>query len=118
MNSSRPPKHLDQLSAALRQTGRMVAIGVLLASMSAGQQISQEPAQPTLHVQTDLVVIPFQVRRGPRSVSDLKSSDVVLLEDGVPRTFTGFEAPPDHPSVEFVVMFDVTADPHAGFLNG
>jgi hypothetical protein len=86
--------------------------------MSLAQLTSQEPAQPTLHVQTDLVVIPFQVRRGPRSVSDLKSSDVVLLEDGVPRTFTGFEAPPDHPSVEFVVMFDVTADPHAGFLNG
>jgi hypothetical protein len=54
------------------------------------------------------VVVPFQVRRGSRSVSDLKPADVVLLEDGVPRSFTIFEAPPVHLTLDFVVMFDVT----------
>src|SRR5205823_5010754 len=58
--------------------------------------------------QTDLVTVPFQVRRGSRSVSDLKPADVVLLEDGVPRGFTIFEAPPVHLTLDLVVMFDVT----------
>src|SRR5215475_2875626 len=114
MNSSRRAKHLDQLSAVLRQTGRLIAMLVLLVGISLAQQTSQGPTQPTLHVQTDLVVIPFQVRRGSRPVSDLKSSDVVLLEDGVPRAFTGFEAPAEHPSLELVVMFDVTDVEHGG----
>src|SRR5215467_8794793 len=108
MNSSRRTKRVDQPSAVLRHTGRAIAIALLLVGMSVAQQNSQEPAQPTLHVQTDLVVIPFKVQRGSRPVSDLTSSDVVLLEDGVPRAFTGFEAPAEHPSLELVVMFDVT----------
>lgn len=86
------------------------ALLVFLMSMSPAQQ-------PALHVQTDLVVVPFQVRRGSRSVSDLKSTDVVLLEDGVPRAFTGFEAPPDHPSLDLAVMFDVTDVQRGGFWN-
>jgi hypothetical protein len=57
------------------------------------------------------------VRRGSRSVSELKPPDVVLLEDGVPRAFTGFEAPPDHPSLELVVMFDVTDVERGGFWS-
>jgi hypothetical protein len=118
MNSSRRTKRVGQLSALLRHTGRAIAIALLLVGMSVAQHASQEPAQPTLHVQTDLVVIPFQVRRGSHSVSDLKSSDVVLLEDGVPRGFTGFEAPSQHPSLELAVMFDVTSDRGANFLSG
>src|SRR5215472_4575697 len=117
MNSSRRTKRVDQLSAVLRQTGRAIAIALLLVGMSLAQQTSQEPAQPTLQVQTNLVVIPFQVRRGSRSVSDLKPSDVVLLEDGAPRAFTGFEAPPDHPSLDLVVMFDVTDVQRGGFWS-
>ena len=108
MNSSRRAKHVDQLSAVLRQTGRLIAMVVLLVGISLAQQTPQEPTQPTLHVQTDLVVIPFKVQRGSRPVSDLKPSDVILLEDGLPRAFTGFEAPAEHPSLELVVMFDVT----------
>src|SRR5262249_3709076 len=57
---------------------------------------------------TDLVIVPFQVRRGSRSVSDLKPSDVVLLEDGVPRSFTVFQPPQVHLTLDLVVMFDVT----------
>jgi len=58
--------------------------------------------------QTDLVTVPFQVRRGSSLVSDLKPADVVLLEDGVPRNFTILEAPPVHLTLDLVVLFDVT----------
>src|SRR5262249_5725478 len=51
------------------------------------------------------------------SVSNLTPSDVVLLEDGVPNAFTGFEAPSDHPSLDLVVMFDVTDVERGGFWN-
>jgi hypothetical protein len=92
----------------LLQTSRTITACVILVGLSLAEQTSQEPAQPALHVQTDLVVVPFQVRRGSRSVSDLTPSDVVLVEDGVQRPFTDFDAPSDHPSLELVMMFDVT----------
>jgi len=85
-----------------------VVIAGLLAVVSRAQQDLQAPVQPVLRVQTDVVVVPFEVRRGSRSLTDLKSSDVVLLEDGVRRTVTGFEPPSDHPTLELVLMFDVT----------
>jgi hypothetical protein len=77
----------------------------LLVGLSLAQQ---EPVPPSFHAQTDLVTVPFQVRRGSRPASDLKPLDVVLLEDGVPRGFTIFEAPPVHLTLDLVVMFDVT----------
>jgi hypothetical protein len=91
------------------QTSRAIA-AVLAVGLSFAQQssVKQEPAAPSFHAQTDLVTVPFQVRRGSRSVSDLKRSDVVLLEDGVPRGFTIFEAPPAHLTLDLVVVFDVT----------
>jgi hypothetical protein len=87
------------------QASRAIAAAVLLVGLSFAQQ---ELGTTTFHTQTDLVTVPFQVRRGSRSVSDLKRSDVVLLEDGVPRGFTIFEAPPVHLTLDLVVMFDVT----------
>ncbi|HKA00563.1 MAG TPA: hypothetical protein VKE70_28825 [Candidatus Solibacter sp.] len=38
----------------------------------------------------------------------MKPSGVVLLEDGVSRGFTTFEKPPEHFTLDLVVMFDVT----------
>src|SRR5262249_39713398 len=108
VNSLRRSKCVPQIFAALLQASRTIAIGVFLVVMSMAQQNSQEPTPPPLHIQSDLVVVPFHVRHGSRSVSDLKQSDVVLLEDGVPRPFTGFEAPSDHPWLDLVIMFDVT----------
>lgn len=105
------------ISAVLTQVPRTIAVGVLLVGMSLGQQTSNPPAQPALRVKTDLVVVPFQVRRGSRPVSDLKASDVVLLEDGVPRASTGFEAPQDHPVLNLVLMFDVTDVKQGGFWS-
>jgi len=71
-------------------------------------QTPQEPAPPAFRVHTDLVTVPFQVHRESHSVSDLKLSDVLLLEDGVPRGFTVFEAPLVHFTLDIALMFDVT----------
>src|SRR5436190_3293138 len=94
-----------RLSDMIVPASRTVAAAVLLVGLCLAQQ---EPVTPSFHAQTDLVTVPFQVRRGSRSVSDLKPADVVLLEDGVPRGFTIFEAPPVHLTLDLVVMFDVT----------
>jgi hypothetical protein len=80
---------------------RITAALILFAGMCLSQQ------GPSFYAQTNLVTVPFQVRRGSRSV-DLKPSDVVLLEDGVTRSFTVFEKPPEHLTLDLVVMFDVT----------
>ncbi len=87
---------------------RIVAAASLLVGLSIAQGTPKESAQPTFRATTNLVTVPFQVRRGSRSVSDLKPSDVVLFEDGVPRGFTIFEAPPVRLTLDLVVMFDVT----------
>jgi hypothetical protein len=94
-----------------------IALSVLLVGVSPGQETPKEATQPTFRAQTDVVVVPFQVRRGSRPVSDLESSDVVLLEDGRPREVAGFEAPSDRPSLELVVMFDVTDVQRGGFWS-
>jgi hypothetical protein len=96
---------VQRLSDMIVQASRIVAAAVLVVGLCLAQQ---EPVTPSFHVRTDLVTVPFQVRRGSRSVSDLKPSDVVLLEDGVPRGFTIFEAPPVHLTLDLVAMFDVT----------
>jgi len=100
---------------ALTHISRAISLAVLLAGTP---HTSQELAQPKFRVQTDAVIVPFEVRRGSHPVSDLNRSDVVLLEDGVPRGFSGFEAPADHPSLDLVVMFDVTEVQRGGFLSG
>ncbi|MGH9237381.1 MAG: hypothetical protein ACRD3G_05005 [Vicinamibacterales bacterium] len=41
----------------------------------------------------------------------------LLLEDGRRRDFTGFEAPSEHPSLELVVMVDVTDVQRGGFWS-
>ena len=106
-----------QTLAGLTLTGRAVAASVLLAGISLGQETPRESTQPTFRTRTDVVVVPFQVRRGSLPVSNLTSSDVVLLEDGRPRAFTGFEPPPDRSSLELVMMFDVTDVQRGGFWS-
>lgn len=96
---------LQRLPDMIVRAGRTIAPVVLLVGLGIAQQ---EPVTPSFHVQSDLVTVPFQVRRGSRSISDLKPSDVVLLEDGVPRSFRIFEGPPVHLTLDLVVMFDVT----------
>ena len=95
----------------------MVALAIGVMTVAQGQETPKESPQLAFRAQTDVVVVPFQVRRGSRPVSDLTSADVVLLEDGRRRDFTGFEAPSEHPSLELVVMFDVTDVQRGGFWN-
>ena len=92
----------------VRQASRATAAAALLVGLCLAQG---EPGTPSFRAHTDLVTVPFQVRRGSRPVFDLKPSDVVLLEDGVPRGFTIFEAPPVHVTLDLVLMFDVTKPP-------
>jgi hypothetical protein len=87
------------------QATRTRAAALLLVGVCLAQQ---EPVTASFHAQTDLVTVPFQVRRGSHSVSDLRPADVMLLEDGIPRAFTIFEAPPTHLTLDLAVMFDVT----------
>jgi hypothetical protein len=88
---------------------RILAAAVLLTGLLASQEIPQGSAPPTFRAETNLVTVRFQVRLGSGSASDLKPSDVVLLEDGVPRAFTLFEAPTVRLTLDLVVMFDVTS---------
>ena len=81
---------------------------VLLSCMLVCGQTSQEPVGPAFHIHADLVTVPFQVQRGSHPIVDLKPEDLVLLEDGAPRAFTMFEAPPVHFTLDIAVMFDVT----------
>src|SRR5579872_4551678 len=90
---------------------RIVASAAVIVSLSFAQGTAQDSAPPTFRSATNLVVVPFQVRRGQRSVSNLNPSEVMLLEDGVPRSFTIFEASPVHLTLDIVVMFDVTNRP-------
>lgn len=91
---------------AMSIRSRTIAATVLLIGLSLAQQRPTETLVPTFQVDANLVMVPFAVRRGNRQIADLKPADVVLLEDGVPRGFTVFEAPPEHPSLELVMMFD------------
>src|SRR5580704_13841153 len=86
-----------------RSAGASAATFALLCGAAFGQ--TPGPNQPVFRAGTNLVTVPFQLSR---SLSDLKPADVVLLEDGVPRSFTIFEAPPAHLTLDVVVMFDVT----------
>ena len=98
----------------------VVAVSALLMSMAVAdghaqpQRTPEQPRQPAFRAGTDVVVVPFQVRRGSRPVSDLTPAEVILLDEGVPRAFTGFEAPSNRPSLELVVMFDVTGGQRPG----
>jgi VWFA-related protein len=78
-----------------------VALAVLLA-----QQVPQE--QVTFHSETQLVMLSFHVARDGNHVTNLKSSDVILLEDGKPRQFTIFDSPETlgRMPLELVLLFD------------
>jgi hypothetical protein len=61
-----------------------------LLVLSAAQQTLKDPGQPTFRTATDLVTVPFVVRRGSRSDSDLKPLGC------------GAEAPPVHLTLDLV----------------
>jgi VWFA-related protein len=93
--------------AALAFAARIVVI-LLVAGMSLVPQVRPEPATPAFGSQVNLVMVPFQVSRSGHFVTDLKTDDFVLLQDGVPREFTVFEGPQNSRPVELVLLFDTT----------
>jgi hypothetical protein len=85
----------------------------LATILALGQQSPQDSSPSTFHAQSNLVMIPFHVARNNSYVQDLKTKDVVLLEDGHPRDFSIFEGPDaqSRTPVELVLLFDTTIKP-------
>jgi hypothetical protein len=73
----------------------------------------QDSSSASFQIQASLVLVPFNVVRDKAFVPDLKSSDVTLLEDGRPRSFTVFEGPATGRRIplELLLLFDTTAIP-------
>ncbi len=93
-----------------------VTIALLTTGCLLGQQSSQESTTPAFRAQTGLVLVPFHVGRDKYYVSDLKRSDVVLLEDGTPRDFSIFEGPAtENRTLQLVLLFDTSRGPQRLF---
>jgi len=86
-----------------------VCASVLLAAAL----LAQEPGAPTFDANAKLVLLPFNVERGPYFVADLQPADFILREDGHPRDFTIFEGPKtENPlPLELILLFDTTVVP-------
>jgi hypothetical protein len=59
-----------------------------LLSQSGGAL--QEP-RPVFRAESSVVLIPFHVERDKKFVANLTAGEILLLEDGTPRTFTALE---------------------------
>src|SRR4026208_89118 len=69
---------------------RMFAIGILVALLSAEQQV-QQPPPPTFKVEVNYVEIDARVTDAQGNfVRDLTQSDFQILEDGKPQTIPAF----------------------------
>jgi hypothetical protein len=80
-----------------------------------GQQAPQE-SSPAFHSESELVLTTFNVLRGLYFAPDVKPDDVVLLQDGRPRSFSIFEGPRTgrRLPLELVLLFDTTTLPPPG----
>jgi hypothetical protein len=85
---------------------RLCAFGMALLVVVAA--LAQNPAPVTFQAQTRLVLLSFHATQGKNYVTDLKPSDVVLLEDGKPRDFTIFDSAQTQGRMplELVLLFD------------
>jgi hypothetical protein len=89
-------------------------IGTLFVVVGGlSQAAPQNFSSSTFQSRASLVLVPFNVVRDKVFVPDLKSSDVVLLEDGRPRSFTAFEGPATGCRIplELLLLFDTTTLP-------
>ena len=97
-------------------SARSVCIWMLVFVLGGVSQAApQDSSSSTFQSQTSLVLVPFNVVRDKLFVPDLKSSDVVLLEDGRPRSFTVFEGPATGRRIplELLLLFETTTLPPA-----
>ena len=92
---------------------RSISVWALAAVCGLSQAAPQDSSSSTFQSQASLVLVPFNVVRDKLFVPDLKSSDVVLLEDGHPRSFTAFEGPATGRRIplELLLLFDTTTLP-------
>src|SRR5579862_3938706 len=90
-----------------------ISVWALAAVCGLSQAAPQDSSSSTFQSQTSLVLVPFNVIRDKLFVPDLKSSDVELLEDGRPRSFTAFEGPATGRRIplELLLLFDTTTLP-------
>ncbi|SPE41347.1 exported hypothetical protein [Candidatus Sulfopaludibacter sp. SbA3] len=81
----------------------LIAAALVAALPLAAQQT------PVFRAGTALVLVPFHVARDNSYVANLKAEDVILLEDGAPRSFTFFEfggSAKRKTPVDLVLLFD------------
>ncbi len=86
---------------------------LLSAACCVFAQQAPPESSPTYHSETELVLTAFNVVRGLYFAPDVKADDVLLLEDGKPRSFSVFEGPGTgrRPPLELVLLFDTTTLP-------
>lgn len=82
--------------------------GAILIFAAVAAVFAQETAQ--FNSQSRLVLVPFNVAHDKLFVTDLKADDVVLFQDGKPRSFSVFEGPsmPHRVPIELILLFDTT----------
>ena len=91
--------------SAIRTFAARIVLILLAAGMSLAPQVLPESTMPSFGSQVNLVRAPFQVSRSGHFVTDLKTHNFVLLEDGIPREFSVFEGPQNGRPVELVLLF-------------
>ena len=81
-----------------------------VALLCSAQQAPTDAETPIFQSQSRLILLPFRVVHDRHTVTSLRQSDVILLEDGKPRPFTIFDTPTSQTRlpVELVLLFDTT----------
>jgi hypothetical protein len=89
-------------------TPRYLMLVVILPLFCRAQQSGPDSPTLTFRPQTRLVLLPFHAASGKNYRRDLQASDVVLLEDGVLRSFTVFDSPATEGRIplDLVLLFD------------
>src|SRR5690348_6678959 len=86
----------------------LATLAVFSALPACTQEAAPDSPSLTFHAQTRLVLLSFHSARGANYRADLQPADVVLLEDGIPRSFTVFDSPTTNGRMplELVLLFD------------
>lgn len=110
-----PERFLVRLRSYAGAMARWTGVIPLLISVGASSFGQQHPTEPSASFRSEVreVLVSFNVARDSYFALDVKPEDVVLLEDGKPRTFSFFEGPGTgrRPPLEIVLLFDTTTLP-------
>lgn len=75
----------------MRSLSRPIAIVLFAALFAASLTAQQSDTAPRFRTETNLVLVPVQVRSHGQHLSDLKKESFVLLQDGKPQKISVFE---------------------------